>query len=137
LIPAVGFSHRVHDTSAGPSAPSQAVGDHVTPPSPKRRTPMLVSGSLDNTVKLWDIDTGMAERTLFGHIEGVWAVASNKLRLVSGSHDRTIKVWAREDGQCTATLVGHRGAVTCLALGEDKIVSGSDDGDVKLWSFSE
>ena len=52
----------------------------------------LVSGSLDNTVKLWDIDTGKVVRTLFGHIEGVWAVACNKMRLVSGSHDRTIKV---------------------------------------------
>ncbi|KZT03401.1 WD40 repeat-like protein [Laetiporus sulphureus 93-53] len=102
----------------------------------KRQKPVLISGSLDNTIKLWDIETGKAVKTLFGHIEGVWAVASDKLRLVSGSHDRTIKVWVREEGRCMATLVGHRGAVTCLALGEDKIVSGSDDGDVRLWSFS-
>ncbi|KAF9821571.1 hypothetical protein IEO21_00417 [Rhodonia placenta] len=101
----------------------------------KRQKRVLISGSLDNTIKLWDIDSGKATRTLFGHIEGVWAVASDKLRLVSGSHDRTIKVWVREEGRCMATLVGHRGAVTCLALGEDKIVSGSDDGDVRLWSF--
>ncbi|KAL6307900.1 WD40-repeat-containing domain protein, partial [Sparassis latifolia] len=104
--------------------------------SEKSQKCVLISGSLDNTIKLWDIDNGKAMRTLFGHIEGVWAVASDKLRLVSGSHDRTIKVWVREEGRCTATLVGHRGAVTCLALGEDKIVSGSDDGDIRLWSFS-
>lgn len=53
---------------------------------------LVVSGSLDNTVKLWDIDSGKVMRTLFGHLEGVWAVACNKMRLVSGSHDRTIKV---------------------------------------------
>jgi len=58
----------------------------------KRKKPMLVSGSLDNTIKLWDIETGKTTRTFFGHIEGVWCVASDKLRLVSGSHDRTIKV---------------------------------------------
>ncbi|KAH7930893.1 WD40 repeat-like protein [Leucogyrophana mollusca] len=105
--------------------------------SPGKRTkkPMLISGSLDNTIKMWDIETGKATETLFGHIEGVWAVASDKLRLLSGSHDRTIKVWNREEGRCTATLFGHRGAVTCLGLGEDKIVSGSDDGDVRIWSF--
>ncbi|KAI0747708.1 WD40 repeat-like protein [Daedaleopsis nitida] len=102
----------------------------------KRQKPVLISGSLDNTIKIWDIEEGVVQSTLFGHIEGVWAVASDKLRLVSGSHDRTIKVWSREEGKCTATLVGHRGAVTCLALGEDKIVSGSDDGDVRVWSFS-
>ncbi|KAI0282535.1 WD40-repeat-containing domain protein [Russula aff. rugulosa BPL654] len=96
---------------------------------------LLVSGSLDNTIKLWDIESGKVERTLFGHLEGVWAVACDKMRLVSGSHDRTIKVWSRDEGRCVSTLVGHTGAVTCLALGEDKIVSGSDDGDVRIWSF--
>ncbi|KAJ7470513.1 WD40-repeat-containing domain protein [Mycena latifolia] len=103
---------------------------------PSRKKPLLISGSLDNTIKLWDIDTGETISTFFGHIEGVWAVASDKLRLVSGSHDRTIKVWSRDEGKCTSTLVGHRAAVSCLALGEDKIVSGSDDWDVKIWSFS-
>lgn len=58
------------------------------------KNPVLISGSLDNTIKLWDIESGKAVKTLFGHIEGVWAVASDKLRLVSGSHDRTIKVRA-------------------------------------------
>jgi F-box/WD-40 domain protein MET30 len=60
---------------------------------PKRKKPVLVSGSLDNTIKLWDIETGKTTRTYFGHIEGVWAVASDEMRLVSGSHDRTIKVY--------------------------------------------
>jgi F-box/WD-40 domain protein MET30 len=101
-----------------------------------RRPPTLVSGSLDNTLKMWDVASGRTVRTLFGHIEGVWAVAADRVRLVSGSHDRTIKVWSREDGRCAATFVGHTGAVTCLALGEDKIVSGSDDGDVRVWSFA-
>ncbi|KAG6376050.1 WD40 repeat-like protein [Boletus reticuloceps] len=101
------------------------------------KKPVLISGSLDNTIKVWDVETGKATRTLFGHIEGVWAVACDKLRLVSGSHDRTIKVWNREEGRCTTTLFGHRGAVTCIGLGEDKIVSGSDDCDVRIWSFSD
>lgn len=67
-------------------------GKAVEGQTSSRRTPLLISGSLDNTIKVWDIDTGKASKTLFGHIEGVWAVASDKLRLVSGSHDRTIKV---------------------------------------------
>ncbi|KAG8881225.1 hypothetical protein FRB98_004456 [Tulasnella sp. 332] len=102
---------------------------------PSGRTPILVSGSLDNTIRVWDVESGKRIKTLFGHIEGVWAVACNNLRLVTGSHDKTIKIWNREGGKCTATLVGHRGAVTCLAVGDDKIVSGSDDGDVRIWNF--
>ncbi|TDL27201.1 WD40 repeat-like protein [Rickenella mellea] len=119
------------DTSSRPHTPPP---EPATPPRP---TPVLISGSLDNTIRVWDVETGKALATLFGHIEGVWAVASDKLRLVSGSHDRTIKVWVREEGRCMATLVGHRGAVTCLALGDDKIVSGSDDGDIRIWNFAE
>ncbi|KAH8108482.1 WD40 repeat-like protein [Phellopilus nigrolimitatus] len=106
-------------------------------PTKRRAKPVLISGSLDNTIRVWDVETGKAITTLFGHIEGVWAIASDKLRLVSGSHDRTIKVWMREENRCMATLVGHRGAVTCLALGDDKIISGSDDGDIRIWSFAE
>ena len=60
-----------------------------------RVKPVLISGSLDNTIKVWDLESGKAVQTLFGHIEGVWSVASDKLRLVSGSHDRTIKVSLR------------------------------------------
>jgi len=97
---------------------------------------VLFSGSLDNTIKVWDIASGKATNTMFGHIEGVWSIAYDRLRIVSGSHDRTIKVWSREDGKCLTTLVGHRAAVTCLALGDDKIVSGSDDGDIRVWSFA-
>ncbi|KAG6853699.1 hypothetical protein C0991_002234 [Blastosporella zonata] len=140
-------SHESNDTSpsttlgASPQ-PSDADIETVQPQKPlaalfpDRKMPLLISGSLDNTIKLWDIETAKSMKTFFGHIEGVWAVASDKLRLVSGSHDRTVKVWSREEGKCTATLVGHRAAVSCLALGEDKIVSGSDDWDVKIWSFS-
>lgn len=105
---APGFNRRVYDALTSLSTSSQtsdssapipdskgkgkAVIDKAASPPPKQCTPMLVSASLDNTIKLWDINTGKAESTLFGHIEGVWAVATDKLRLVSGSHDRTIKV---------------------------------------------
>ncbi|KAF4615217.1 hypothetical protein D9613_002803 [Agrocybe pediades] len=102
---------------------------------PERKKPILISGSLDNTIKMWDIETAKPMKTYFGHIEGVWSVACDKMRLVSGSHDRTIKVWARDKESCTNTLVGHEAAVSCIWLGEDKIVSGSDDCSIKIWSF--
>ncbi|EJD02082.1 WD40 repeat-like protein [Fomitiporia mediterranea MF3/22] len=121
----------IHDRS--PRQRSTSAGSGSIGRKPK---PVLISGSLDNTIRVWDVETGKPITTLFGHIEGVWAVACDKLRLVSASHDRTIKVWVREENRCLATLVGHRGAVTCLGLGDDKIVSGSDDGDIRIWNFA-
>ncbi|WVN87896.1 uncharacterized protein L203_103093 [Cryptococcus depauperatus CBS 7841] len=102
----------------------------------REKKAILASGSLDGTVKLWNVETGHELSTLFGHIEGVWAVDIDALRLVSASHDRTIKVWDRESAQCVQTLVGHRGAVTSLQLSDDMIVTGSDDGDVMIWNFA-
>ncbi|WVR09024.1 hypothetical protein IAU60_006084 [Kwoniella sp. DSM 27419] len=102
----------------------------------REKKAILATGSLDGTVKIWDVDTGLEQSTLFGHIEGVWAVDMDALRLVSASHDRTIKVWDRETSKCVQTLAGHRGAVTSLQLSDDMIVSGSDDGDVMVWNFA-
>ena len=82
-------SHPPRDPSPSSSSLTTRAGPRT---SAKRQKRVLISGSLDNTIRLWDIDSGKATKTLFGHIEGVWAVASDKLRLVSGSHDRTIKV---------------------------------------------
>jgi F-box/WD-40 domain protein MET30 len=87
------------EDSDGPPASltssSSMPGENESVIVPKYKKPVLVSGSLDNTVKLWDIDTGKATRTYFGHLEGVWAVAADQMRLVSGSHDRTIKACIR------------------------------------------
>ncbi|KAL1675040.1 WD40-repeat-containing domain protein [Schizophyllum commune] len=105
-------------------------------PAPRTKLPTLVSGSLDNTIKVWDVETGACVRTHFGHIGGVWAVAADKMRIVSGSHDRTIKVWSPDNGSNIATLAGHEASVSCIALGEDKIVSGGDDKTIKVWSFA-
>ncbi|TIA82613.1 hypothetical protein E3P98_01320 [Wallemia ichthyophaga] len=98
--------------------------------------PMLVSGALDNTVKVWDVNTGRCARTLFGHIEGIWSIDADRLRIVSTSHDRTVKVWDTDTGRCLATLVGHAGAVTAVQLSGDKIVTAGDDRDIRIYSFT-
>jgi F-box/WD-40 domain protein MET30 len=72
----------------------------------------------------------------FRHIEGVWGVDIDALRIASASHDRTVKVWDRESGNCVQTLVGHRGAVTSLQLSDDMIVSGSGKSNFTLFYFS-
>lgn len=97
--------------------------------------PIVISGSLDNTIKLWDMTTGNCIRTLFGHVEGVWSLAYDTLRIVSGSHDKTVRVWDLGSGKCMHALEGHNGPVTAVALGDTKIISTSDDGDIRIWDY--
>ncbi|KAI9284509.1 quinon protein alcohol dehydrogenase-like superfamily [Umbelopsis sp. AD052] len=97
--------------------------------------PIIISGSLDNTIKIWSMVNGQCLRTLFGHVEGVWALAYDKLRIVSGSHDNSVKLWDMESGRCIHTLEGHRGPVTAVALSDMKVISASDDGDIRIWDY--
>ena len=54
----------------------------------------VVSGGYDNTLRVWDVDTGVCERVLEGHTDAVFAVAVlGGGRVVSGSGDRTLRVW--------------------------------------------
>ena len=60
----------------------------------------IVSGagdyySRDNTIKVWDMNTGELLNTLEGHSYLVASVAitSDNSKIVSGSWDKTIKVW--------------------------------------------
>lgn len=98
-------------------------------------SPIIMSSSLDNTIKIWDSKSGKCLRTLFGHVQGIWGLAFDKLRIVSGSHDKTLRVWDTESGKCLYALEGHNGPVTSVALSDTKIVSAADDGEVKIWDF--
>ena len=53
-----------------------------------------VSASLDNSLKVWDLETGSEERTLSGHSEEVYSVAltPDGRRVVSASSDKSLKV---------------------------------------------
>ena len=93
----------------------------------------IVSGSLDKTVKIWDINTGELLNTLTGHTNYVYSVAINEGRVVSGSWDKTIKVWDVITGNLLNTLQGHGDFVRCVAIREEKIVSGSLDKTIKIW----
>jgi len=95
----------------------------------------ILSSSLDNTIKLWHVATATCRKTLFGHVEGVWNIATDSLRLISGGHDRLVKVWDVEAGKCEHTLVGHGGAVTCVGVCEERVFSGGEDGEVRVWDF--
>jgi F-box/WD-40 domain protein MET30 len=76
-------------------------------------------------------------RTFFGHVEGIWALAADHLRLISGSEDRMMKVWDPRTGKCERTFTGHAGPVTCAWLSESRLASGSEDCEVRMLVFGD
>ena len=55
----------------------------------------IVSGSGDETLKIWDANSGQELQTLKGHAAEVASVAFSPdgQRIVSGSRDTTVKIW--------------------------------------------
>jgi len=98
-----------------------------------------VSASVDETLKVWDVESGRALRSLEGHTDIVYGVAlSGDGRFaVSASMDETLKVWDVESGRALRTLEGHFAAVNAVAVSEDgrRVVSGSSDHTVKVWDL--
>uniref|UniRef100_A0A673XEM3 F-box/WD repeat-containing protein 7 n=1 Tax=Salmo trutta TaxID=8032 RepID=A0A673XEM3_SALTR len=94
----------------------------------------IVSGSDDNSLKVWSAVTGKCLRTLVGHTGGVWSSQMRDNIIISGSTDRTLKVWNAETGDCIHTLYGHTSTVRCMHLHEKTVVSGSRDATLRVWN---
>ncbi|KAK5989867.1 putative E3 ubiquitin ligase complex SCF subunit scon-2 [Cladobotryum mycophilum] len=95
----------------------------------------MLTGGLDNTVRLWNVTTGKCIRSMFGHVEGIWGLVGDTLRVVTGANDSMTKIWEPRSGKCERSFTGHAGPVTCVGLSDSRMASGSEDGDVRLYSF--
>lgn len=106
--------------------------DNPDRPLPSR---YILSGGLDASLKLWDTSSGAVVRNQWGHLEGIWSVECDSLRMVTGANDSLVKTWDPRSGKCTGTFAGHTGPVTSVAVSDALMASGSEDGEVRLYNF--
>lgn len=92
------------------------------------------SGSMDNTVKVWNVITGECLHTLAGHTALVGLLGISPNYLVSAAADGSLRVWDALNYELKHTLASHGGAITCFRHDETKVISGSD-GTLKLWDI--
>ena len=108
---------------------------------------ILVSGSDDKTIKIWQLSTGEELRILTGHSESVNSVAISPdgQTLLSGSRDNTIKIWRLSTGEELRTLTVHSDSVNFVAISPDgqilvssshTVVSDIYDNTIKIWQLS-
>ena len=98
-----------------------------------------VSASDDETLRVWDLESGRHVCSLVGHsgaVRGVALTPDGRLA-VSASKDRTLKIWDLECGRELRSLEGHFGAVNAVAVTADgrRAVSASDDETLKVWDL--
>ncbi|KAK9870435.1 hypothetical protein WA026_008004 [Henosepilachna vigintioctopunctata] len=109
---------------------------------------VLVIGSWDNQIVLYDLDYGKVTESVFAHEDAItcmsWGSKSNLL--VSGSGDCTVKIWKglNTDGiikpiQCLYKQIDHNSQVNCIVFDKDNIylAVGTEDGEVYIWEAEE
>ena len=79
---------------------------------------LLITGSRDSTIKLFEMPTVVEKKSLTGHKGWVrsLAVSPDGKVLVSASDDQTIKFWDLSTGRNFRTLKGHSGGVRCVTF---------------------
>ena len=117
----------------------QAHLNQTTRLRPVTASKYVISASWDNTLKVWDLQSGEILRTLTGHSDSVNAVAitSDSKYVISGSRDKTLKVWDLQTGEILRTLTGHSRWVLAVAVTADSkyVISGSPDKTLKVWDL--
>jgi len=104
-----------------------------------------LSGSWDNTLRLWDLSAGTTARRFVGHTKEVLSVAfsADNRQIVSASRDRTIRLW-NTLAKCKYSLEpkenGHTDWVSCVRFSPNSqnpvLVSCGWDKLVKVWEVN-
>jgi WD40 repeat protein len=99
-----------------------------------------ITGGLDTTMKLWDIETGREVRTFAGHADRVDAVAysPNGRYAISGHYIGRMKLWDVVTGKELRTFSERSNNVLSVAFSPNGqyILSGGWDKTLKLWDVA-
>ncbi|KAL6939927.1 hypothetical protein ACO0RG_003776 [Hanseniaspora osmophila] len=127
---------------------------------------IVISGSYDHTLRVWDISTMKCLYELVGHTHRIYSVLYDhkRNRCISSSMDFAIRVWDlanignnNVDGSLQndtnesqhvldlskrivgswKTLQGHTGLVALLSMSEEMIISAASDGTIRGWDCDD
>jgi COMPASS component SWD3 len=107
-------------------------------------TSLAVSGSFDESVRLWNLQRNTCHRVISAHSEAVTAVDFNidGSILASSSYDGQIRLWDSTTGQCIKTLLSE-GEKKSIGIGDVKfspnsfqILATSLDHTIRLWDIA-
>ena len=97
----------------------------------------IISGSDDQTLRLWDLKGNPIGEPFQGHSDTVWSMAFSPdgQTIISGSDDQTLRLWDLKGNPIGEPFQDHSAYVLSVAFSPDgqTIVSGSDDQTLRLW----
>ena len=101
---------------------------------------LLAAGSLNNSIKIFNINNGKLMNTFYGHTDTVTHVefSPNGHLMVSSSDDGTIKIWDVVSGKELKSLKGHSTFVKTVIFTLDgkNLISAGNDRKIRVWDVS-
>jgi WD repeat-containing protein 48 len=96
---------------------------------------VIVSGSTEKVLRVWDPRTCAKLMKLKGHAENVKALILNRdgTQCLSGSSDGTIKLWSLGQQRCIATIYNHQEGVWALQTNDSFTQVYSAGRDRNIW----
>jgi len=97
---------------------------------------VLVTGSSDGTVRLWDPATGQVRHVLSGHSEWAWPVVLGPAQdvVATGDAEGTVRLWDVATGALRHRMSTAGGFVFSIAFHAGLVVTAHRDGVVRLWN---
>ncbi|MEL7140621.1 MAG: NACHT domain-containing protein [Cyanobacteria bacterium J06643_4] len=101
----------------------------------------LATGSHDQSIKLWDVQTGKLLKTINAESRVYSLTFSQEYDLLaSGGDTEDVQIWDTRTWK-RRQLVGHKTWIGAVVFGKNAdgevLASGSDDGEIRLWNVAD
>ena len=97
----------------------------------------IYTGSLDKTVRVWELTETDCIQTLEGHTGAITCVDADAFKIISASSDLQIRIWnALAPFSCLQIVLGHTRSVLCVHKPPGAyFCTGSSDCELKVWQI--
>ena len=95
----------------------------------------IVTGSLDKTLNLWNVNSGNVFMTVEAHEQALSCLTIYENNIYSGSYDGSVKVWNIDTGDEIKELENTLDNISCLQVLEDTLWIGSYEGTICVFDI--
>ncbi|KAF9945223.1 U3 snoRNP protein [Mortierella alpina] len=100
---------------------------------------IVTSNADDNSLRLWDISSGLPISTFSGHADQIWTFSFSPscAQIASGDEEGHVRLWEVDTGRAILNLDGPAGPVRTVTYCPDgrSILSSNDGQGVQQWNF--
>jgi pleiotropic regulator 1 len=99
--------------------------------------PQVISGSMDSTIRLWDLAAGKTQTVLTHHKKSVRSLATHPTEFTfASSSTSSIKQWMCPRGDFMLNFQPVNSIVNTLSVNEDNVLfAGSDNGEASFYDW--